>query len=122
MSINARDSGKIINTHLDTFGDRQRTREPAETAFTDDESFLFTIGLELCLSGDSDVVVVDVDAYVLLVDTGELERRSDQVLVLVLMDINPITRVTHLLFPQQAWHGTYLGRKTRGAELLCPGV
>lgn len=82
------DSG--YRAYLDALGDGERAREAAEAALAHDVAMLVAVRLELGLAGDGEEVVVHVDGHVLLVDAGQLEGRGDEVLVLVLVDVNPV--------------------------------
>ena len=76
--------------YLDALGDGERAREAAKAALAHDIAVLVTVGLVLGLAGDGEQVVVHVDGHVLLVDAGQLEGRGDEVLVFVLVDVNPV--------------------------------
>lgn len=80
------------NAYFDALWDGERAREATEAAFAHDIAVLVTVRRELGLARDREDVVVDVDAHVLLCDAGQLERRGDDVLVFILMDIDP-TRI-----------------------------
>ena len=75
--------------HLDALGERDGTREASEPALAHNVALLVPLGGQLTLAGDVQDVVADLDVDVLLVDAGELERRGNEVLLLVLVDVNP---------------------------------
>ena len=81
--------GRSNSTHLDALGDRHRAREAAKATLAQEVSVLVAVGLELRLPRDSKEAVVHVNADVLLVYAGELERRGHEVLLLVLVNVDP---------------------------------
>ena len=104
-------------TYLDTLGDRNRAREAAKPTLPKKISILVGVRLELRLAGDGQDVVMDVDRDVLLVQARELERRGHEVLLLVLVDVNPTVSSQHAE-GEMCGHrfqrgGTCLGRRTR---------
>ena len=84
-------------TYLDALGYRDRTGEATEAPLTQNITILVTVGLELGLSGDGQDVVLHVDVDVLLRQARKLEGRGYEVLLLVLVDVNPKCQVSDLI-------------------------
>ena len=77
------------HAYLHALGDGERAREAAKAALANDVAILVAVRLELGLAGDGEQVVVYVDGHVLLVDAGQLEGRGHEVLVFVLVNVDP---------------------------------
>jgi hypothetical protein len=61
---------------------------PTIAAFLNGVAILIMFFRSLCLSGDRQLSVVKVDLYVLFRNTRELERRSDEIVLSVFVEIH----------------------------------
>ena len=106
-------------TYLDTLRKRQRPRELAIPALADGIALLVALAGDGGLARDGQDIVLDVDLDVLLRQPGQLERGRHKVLVLVLMEVQPVAPESASSSKVEVRNErTYLGRSGRAAVLL----
>ena len=76
-----------LKTYLDTLGEQKRPRVFPEVPFAHGVSALVEVHGLLGFSGHRELAVLDVDLDALFRDSGEFERRSDKILVYILMQV-----------------------------------
>ena len=81
--------GRECDAYLHPLRERRETRELAEPPLADSIPVLVTIPLNLRLAWDGQNAVVDVVRHVLPVNTGQFESCSHDVLLRVLVQVDP---------------------------------